>query len=59
MVMVIQRENLAALEIKVGIIGRVTIIQKEDLAAFKIEENLVALEIKARREAVEQLVVFI
>jgi hypothetical protein len=59
MVMVVQGENLAALEIEVGTIGRVTVVQKENLAALEIEENLAALEIEAGREAVEQLVVFV
>ena len=43
-------ENLAALEIEVGIVGRVIIVY---------EENLAALEIEVRCEAVEQLMVFV
>jgi hypothetical protein len=46
MVVVIRGENLAALEIEVGPIGRVTVVQEENLAAFEIEENLAALEIE-------------
>jgi hypothetical protein len=65
MVMVVQGENLAALEIEVGTIGRVTVVQEENLAALEIEvgtigrvtvvqeENLAAFEIEENLAGLE------